>query len=253
MSDYIVKLAKSPEEVKTAQRLRFEVFNLEMKKGLASSFETGLDRDEYDELCDHILIIDKKSEKTIGTYRLLLRSRLKDADRFYSENEFDLTNIKKLKGEILEMGRSCVHKDYRRNSIVHLLWAGIVDYINQRDVHYIIGCPSIYSTDVSEISRIYTLMKKNYFAPEYARVFPGEKGIIPGLNIEADIAGHEKKILLTLPSLVRSYLKTGAYVCGEPVVDREFGTVDFFMLLDLARVSDDYLKRRFSIHREPSL
>ena len=247
MSDFLVKLAQNPKEIESAQRLRFEVFNLEMKKGLKSSFEKGLDSDEYDPLCDHILIIDKKSDQVIGTYRFLLRSRLGPKGRFYSENEFDLRNIKKLDGEFLEMGRSCVHKDYRRNSIVHLLWAGIIDYVNKNGVAYIMGCPSVYTMDLVELSKIYTLMKKDHFAPERLRVFPKEKGLIESLNDQADINGDEKKILLKLPSLMRSYLKTGAFVCGGPALDREFGTVDFFMLLDIANISDDYLKKRFRI------
>lgn len=243
MSDFQVKLAKTPQEVEAAQRLRFEVFNIEMKRGLRSSYASGLDTDEYDALCDHILIVDTAKDMTIGTYRLLLRSRLGDKGSFYSENEFDLSNIRKLDGEILEMGRSCVHKDYRRNAIVQLLWSGIVQYMTDHSVQYIIGCPSIYTMEPREISEIYTLLEKAYFAPERFRVSPKEKSFLTRFGDGAAIDGREKEIYLRLPSLVRSYLKIGAVVCGAPAVDSEFGTVDFFMLLDVAKMSGAYLDR----------
>ena len=244
MSDYLVKLAQNQKEIESAQRLRFEVFNIDMKKGLESSFKTGLDCDEYDSLCDHILIIDKTKNRTIGTYRLLLRSRLGEEGRFYCEQEFDIENIKKLKGEILEMGRSCVHKDYRSNSILHLLWAGIIEYFKKNGVRYVIGCPSLYTLDPAEISEIFTLIKRKYLAPEIFRVSPKEgKAVVP-LNDQAmALEGKENRILLKLPSLVRSYFKVGALVCGEPAVDREFGTVDLLMLLEVAHMSASYLRR----------
>jgi len=243
MSDFQVRLAETPQEVESAQRLRFEVFNIEMKRGLRSSYASGIDADGYDALCDHILIIDKAKNMTVGTYRFLLRSRLDDGGRFYSENEFDLSNIKKLEGEILEMGRSCVHRDYRRQAILQLLWGGIVRYLTDHDVSYIIGCPSIYTMEPREVGEIYALFKKSYFAPEHFRVFPRKSGALEGLREEEPIDGREKKIFLSLPSLIKSYLKVGAVVCGAPAVDREFSTVDFFMLLDVSKMSGAYLDR----------
>lgn len=251
MPDFEIKFAANPKEVQAAQRLRFEIFNVEMKKGLASSYASGLDQDEYDPLCDHLLIIDKKKNLTIGTYRLLLRSRLGSQGSFYSESEFDISNIKKLKGEILEMGRSCVHKDYRRNAIVSLLWGGIVEYMKKHGVGYIIGCPSLYIMNTGELSGIYTLMKESYFSPKEFRVFPKNGKAVAHLRDCADIKGEEKKIFLKLPALIRSYLKVGAFVCGEPAVDHEFGSVDFFMLLDVKNASGPYLKR-FRIQDMPT-
>ncbi len=243
MSPFEIKLAAEQKDVESAQRLRFEVFNLEMHKGLKSSYQIGLDRDEYDPLCDHLLIIDKDKEQTIGTYRLLLSSRLGKSAHFYSENEFDLTNIRKLKGEVMEMGRSCVHKDYRRNAILSLLWAGIVAYMKEYDVKYVIGCPSLYTSDKDEINKIYSVLKRSYFSPQMFRVTPQKGRAVASLDGAVRVDGDEKKILLKLPALVRSYLKIGAIVCGEPAVDREFDTVDLFMLLDVAKMSDGYLKR----------
>ncbi len=247
MSDFLIKLAQTPKELESAQRLRYEVFNCELKKGLCSAHEDGLDRDAFDDLCDHVLIIDKSKDKTIGTYRLLLRSRLGVRDPFYSESEFDLARIRKLKGEILEMGRSCVHRDYRSNSVLNLLWQRILSYVEDHRVRFIIGCPSFYSTEAEEIGPAYALAKKNFFSPDKFRVYPLEKCRLPGLDDYHVLDGQERKIYLKFPSLVRSYIKIGAFVCGEPALDREFGTADFFMLLDMDRIADAYLKR-FRVH-----
>ncbi|MDD5574103.1 MAG: GNAT family N-acetyltransferase, partial [Candidatus Omnitrophica bacterium] len=203
----------------------------------------GLDRDEFDDLCDHILIFDKTKKTVIGTYRLLLGRRLGAGGKFYAENEFDLSNLGGLKDGILEMGRSCVHKSYRRNAIVMLLWAGIIDYVQHHDVKYIIGCPSVYSTDPADISAITALLKHDYFAPPSLRVTPLPSKAYQSLDRHCRIDGREKEIMLKVPSLVRSYLKFGAFVCGDPVADEEFGTVDFFMLLDVGKISSAYLKR----------
>lgn len=251
MSDFLIKLAQTPQELGSAQRLRYEVFNCELKKGLPSAHEDGLDRDAFDDICDHVLIIDRARDKTIGTYRLLLRSRLRPKDPFYSESEFDLSNIRKLKGEILELGRSCVHKEYRSNSVLHLLWQRIMSYVEDHHVRYIIGCPSFYTTEPQELGPAYALAKKNFFAPEQFRVYPLDKCRLPGLAEHAVLDGQERKALLKFPSLVRSYIKIGALVCGEPALDREFGTADFFMLLDMDRIAEAYLSR-FRVHKVPN-
>lgn len=243
MSQFYVKFATNQKEVESAQRLRFEVFNLEMNKGLAGSYYSGLDRDAYDPLCEHLLIIDNKTQKTIGTYRLLLGSRLGKDGCFYAESEFELSNIRALKKEVMEMGRSCVHKDYRSNAILHLLWAAIMSYAKEHGVGYLIGCPSVYTNDPVELSAIYDVLKKSYFAPEELRVYPREGRAVEALDESVFADADEKKTFLKLPALIRGYLKVGAVICGPPAVDREFGSVDFFMLLDLDKTSQSYLKR----------
>ena len=116
-NNFSVKMAENDTEVKAVQRLRFEVFNVEMNEGLDSSWETGLDQDQYDEHADHLLVIDKSIDKVVGTYRMLKKSVANSNGGFYSEGEFDLTNLKRLPAEILEMGRSCVHKEDRKSVV----------------------------------------------------------------------------------------------------------------------------------------
>ncbi len=243
MDDFLVKFAQSREEVDSAKRLRFKVFNIELQKGLEQSYASGLDEDEYDAICDHIIIIDRKKEEVVGTYRLLLGKKLKNGGSFYSENEFDLSKIKSNAGDFLELGRSCVHKDYRQGAVVILLWRAILEYVKANDVKYIIGCSSVYTTDLLEISKIYRLLKIKHGAKDAFLVKPRQGREIFGLKIDIDIIGQEKDILSRIPALVRSYLKLGAVVCSDPILDYEFGTVDFFMMLKISEINAVFLKR----------
>lgn len=238
-NDFVVKIAETPEEVRGAQRLRFEVFNLEMNEGLDSSWETGLDQDQFDEHADHLIAIDKNNNKIVGTYRMLRKSIANQNGGFYSEGEFDLTNLKQLPVEVLEMGRSCVHKDYRSGVVINLLWAGIAKYLKIADAKYLFGCGSLHTHDVDEVSQIYSYLKSKYFAPEEFRVKPVEKCVVPGLR--DDLPADEcRDVLKKIPPLLKGYFRAGALICGEPALDAEFGTTDFFILLPTDKIADRY-------------
>ncbi len=243
MKQFDIKLAQNADELRCAQRLRHRVFVEEMGCRLTAAHEEGLDVDPFDALCDHIIVVDQRTGETVGTYRLLRRSRLGPQDRFYAEGEFDIASIRALPGEILELGRSCVHRDYRRQAILSRLWAQIAAYIRQHRVTYLFGCSSVYTTDPKEVSRFYDLFTRRYSASPATRVCPVPGREVPGLAPGALKRGEEKSVLLKLPALIRSYLKLGARICGPPALDREFGTVDFFMLLSVAEMSRAYLQR----------
>src|ERR1700690_1438420 len=117
-----VKIAEYLYEVESALKLRYKVFNLEMGEGLESSYETGFDSDVYDTFCDHLIVKNRQLDKVVGTYRLLRQEKAEKSFGFHSENEFDLTRIKRLRGQALELGRSCVDKEYRSLAVVNLLW-----------------------------------------------------------------------------------------------------------------------------------
>src|SRR5574341_17477 len=134
MSKFSIKITRDRSEIREAQGLRFEVFNLEMKKGLEASYRQGLDIDAYDPVCEHLIVRDVDNRKVVGTYRLLLGSEARSHFGFYSEREFRLDNIKKLSGESLELGRSCAHKDYRDKALVSSMWDAIADYVKKHNV-----------------------------------------------------------------------------------------------------------------------
>jgi L-ornithine Nalpha-acyltransferase len=242
MADFEIKITREPEEIRAAQKLRFEVFNLEMKKGLEESYQRGLDIDKFDPVCDHLIVRERAGRRVVGTYRLLRGSEARQHFGFYSEQEFNLENIKKLDGELLELGRSCAHKDYRDRALIHLMWQAIAEYVKNNRVHYLFGCASFPTTKPEEVGPSIALIKEKYYAPEKFRVHPVRGMELAGLQEDPEIADRET-LFHRLPSLIKGYLRVGALLCGPPALDREFGTTDLFLLLDVNRASGEYLRR----------
>lgn len=242
MAEFEIKITREPADIEEAQRLRFEIFNLEMQKGLAASYERGLDIDRFDDYCEHLIVRDRSSNEIVGTYRLMLGSQARTSIGFYSEQEFNLERIKRLDGELLELGRTCARKDFRDKALIPLMWETIVGYVRQHGVRYIFGCGSLYTTEASAVSRYFALLRRKYYAPRRYRVDPlPDKvfaGVDPALRCEDEAALFQR-----LPSLIKGYLRVGAWVCGPPALDREFGTTDFFLLLDFSKLGGDYLNR----------
>ena len=242
MARFNISITKDPGEIEEAQRLRFQVFNLEMKKGLESAYERGLDSDAFDAFCDHLIVRDLESGEIVGTYRLLLGSQAKNTIGFYSEHEFSLERIKKLQGELLELGRTCARKDFRDRALIPLMWETIANYARDHGVRYIFGCGSLYTTEREEVSKYFAMLRKRYYAPDIFRVEPMPATALPFVEPELD-GDDESALFQRLPSLIKGYLRVGARVCGPPALDREFGTTDFLLLLDFSQLNEDYLKR----------
>jgi putative hemolysin len=242
MADLEIKITTDPSEIQEAQRLRFQVFNVEMDKGLKASYATGLDSDEFDRYCEHLIVRDLSSKEVVGTYRLLLGSRARNSIGYYSEREFDLENIKKLDGEFLELGRTCARKDFRDRALIPLMWEAIAQYISTHQVRFLFGCGSLYTTRVDKVSEIYSMLKRKFYGPEAYRVAPIAHCKFEGLDSDVK-TDDEQSLFVKLPSLIKGYLRIGALVCGPPALDEEFGTADFFLLLDFSTMSSDYLRR----------
>jgi L-ornithine Nalpha-acyltransferase len=242
MADFEVKFATEQNEIEQAQRLRFEVFNLELHKGLQSSYERGLDTDEFDPYCDHLIVRELRDGEVVGTYRLLRGSEARRSIGFYSEKEFDLARIKALDGELLELGRSCARKDYRDRALIPLMWEAIAEHVRRHKVRYLFGCGSLYTTDANEVGAVYSLLKSKYHAGDRYHVSPVAKCLFP--NVRDDLpVGDDGALFQKLPGLIKAYLRIGALVCGPPALDEEFGTADFFLLLDFGALKEEYLKR----------
>ena len=242
MADFEVKIATEPSEIEQAQRLRFEVFNLELRKGLKSSYDRGLDVDEFDPYCDHLIVRDLNSGEVVGTYRLMRGAQARQNIGFYSEREFDLSRIKTLDGELMELGRSCSRRDFRDRALIPLMWEAITEQVRKHNVRHLFGCGSLYTTDAAEVSAVYALLKSKYYAAEDYRVRPVDKCNFPGITGDVRIA-DEQGLFQRLPSLIKGYLRIGALVCGQPALDQEFGTADFFLLLDFGNLKEGYLTR----------
>ncbi len=213
-----------------------------MNKGLQSSYERQLDVDEFDEACDHLIVRDLKSGDVVGTYRLMRGAQARRHIGFYSEKEFDLSRVKKLDGELMELGRSCARKDFRDRALIPIMWEAIAEQVRTYNVRFLFGCGSLYTTDSAEVSAMFAVLRNKYYAPEAYRVDPVDSCKFSALSDNPPIA-DEQALFQKLPSLIKGYLRIGALVCGPPALDREFGTADFFLLLDFGTLKGEYLKR----------
>lgn len=238
---FVVKLADDYKDIQNALKLRYEIFNIELKEGLRASHLTGMDTDIYDHYCEHLLVVDIESDKVVGTYRMMPGSSAGNNMGFYSENEFDLSAIKKLSGEKLELGRSCVHKDYRNGNVISLLWAGIARFIELHNVRHVFGCASLHTPDPLEISTAYSYLNSFHRAgPEYT-VYPFNRA----KGVELSEVADQRTAFTKLPPLIKAYIRTGALLCGEPAVDHIFGTTDLFLLLQTENIMQRYRGRFF--------
>ncbi|NBO64132.1 MAG: GNAT family N-acetyltransferase [Acidobacteria bacterium] len=238
-----VRLAENFQEVDEAMRLRFEVFNLELNEGLLSSWDRGYDSDPYDAWCDHLVVRDLELGRIVGTYRLLRQSVAEQQIGFYSENEFDLSRLRRsarLKGlELLELGRSCIASTHRTFATINLLWGAIAQYSFLNQIDLLFGCGSLHVSEPAEVQPIYNYLRDNHLAPEKYRVEP-----VPGCRMTfddtLDSAEDPRVVQRRLSPILRGYLRTGAMVCGEPALDREFGTADVLVLLEMSQLAGRY-------------
>ncbi len=238
-----VRLAEDQYEIEMALALRYKVFNLEMGEGLPQSRSTQKDRDEYDYYCDHLIVLDKSdNNKIVGTYRILKGNVAKENIGFYSETEFNLSNIYHFANEVAEVGRSCVHKDYRDGSVISLLWAGFANYITEHKIRYLMGCGSIHSTDSENASEIYAFLRdKGQLAGKEFFIEPYNTHKVPNFDPNYQIIDL-KETSKRLPPLIKGYLRLGAKICGFPALDPIFGTIDLFVLFDSRSIVTKYAK-----------
>jgi putative hemolysin len=232
-------LAQTMEEVRRCQRLRYEVFNLELGEGLRSSRACGLDRDSFDIVCDHLMVQDSATGKLAGTYRLQTGYRAKGNLGYYGEQIFDFRPFESIRGEVLELGRACVHQEYRNTSALHMLWKGIALCAARCDARYLIGCSSLTSQDEKEGAALYEALKEKYLVETTLRTEPRPEN---RCRASAESGAAPPR----LPRLFRAYLEISARLCGPPAIDREFGTIDFLTLVDLERLPERVRNRFFS-------
>jgi L-ornithine Nalpha-acyltransferase len=237
-----VRLASNLTELDAAMRLRFEVFNLELQEGLVSSYDRGYDTDAYDSYCDHLIVKDLTSGEVVGTYRLLRGSQAERHIGFYSENEFDLSNLKQLNGETLELGRSCIAATHRSFGTLNLLWSAIAKYASDRDLRYLFGCASLHVSEASEVQPVYSYLRAKHFAPEKYRVYPVESCRMM-ISEDAQESVDSRAVLGKLSPILKGYLRTGAMICGAPAYDAEFGTADVLVILEMEKMAGRYKQR----------
>jgi putative hemolysin len=228
---YSLLVARDNEEVRAAQRLRHRVFAEEMGATL-HSIADGVDADEFDERCDHLVVREDGSGEIVGTYRMLPPEHADGG--LYSETEFDLGNLAALRPALVETGRSCVHPDHRNGAVVGLVWAGIARYMLLSGHKWLAGCASVPLADGgSYAAGVWRTVSAKNLSPAEYRVTP--------LN-PWDPESVETPQRTVVPPLLKGYLRLGAWVCGPPAHDPDFGVADLFVLLSIERVDQRYLK-----------
>jgi putative hemolysin len=244
---FLIKLAEDREEIEKAQRLRYEIFNLEQGRGLKNVEKYGIDFDEFDEYCLHLLAIEKCSGNVIGTYRAHLGCIANSARGFYSSREYELHGLYKLADKCLELGRTCVSPEHRSGSAIALLWGGITELLVRANLTYMLGCVSLEETDPRAGWGVYEyLSRKGLVCKEFFAIpRPGFRLARPSDHEIEKILANEADLRKIIPPLFKGYLHLGALICGEPALDREFGTTDFFILVDINKVPSRY-KRHFN-------
>lgn len=236
--DYRLRLADGAADLRAAQMLRFQVFNVELQEGLAHSFATGLDADAFDAVCDHLLVEDIRRGTVVGTYRLQTGLRAQEHLGYYGAREFDFAPFACYRAQLLELGRACIHREHRSFAVLSLLWRGIAEYARRHQTRYLIGCSSLTSQD-SAVGAATWQRLLPHLAPPSWRTQP-----MPGFACALEpSAAHAPSI----PKLLAAYLGLGAMMCGPPAMDRNFGTIDFLTLVDLASPAQARRLARFGI------
>lgn len=250
---FYIKLATNHEEIERAQRLRYEVFNLEQKRGLKTSDKYGIDFDEFDEYCLHLLAVEKATDTVVGTYRAHLGCVANSAKGFYSSKEYEIHGLYKIADKCLELGRTCVSPDHRSGAVIALLWGGITELLVRANLRYMFGCVSLENTDSTTGWAIYEYVSKKYSTNKTFTVIPrpGFKLARPGNGDVEKLLSDESALRKKIPPIFKGYLRIGGLICGEPALDSEFGTVDFFILIDVTKVPDRY-KHHFNYRENKS-
>lgn len=236
-----VRLAAGPIDIEAAQRLRYEVFVRELGgDGPLVDHARRLERDAFDPVFDHLLLIDSRRDRAardhvVGAYRL----GLGDAGRFYSDDEFDLGALRRSGRRLLELGRSCVHEDYRGGTAISRLWTGVADYVRVHGVEVMFGVASFHGTDVRAIAEPLSLLHHAYLAPPPLRVRAHEDAFVPMDRLPPH--GIDRaQAMRAIPPLIKGYLRLGSFVGEGAFVDHAFNTIDVCLVMDTALMSTRY-------------
>lgn len=239
-----LRLAVREEDRLAAERLRYRVFVEELGgDGPLVDHEGRFERDAFDPVYDHLVLVDTRRDRealdhVVGVYRLLTSEGAARHGRFYSEDEYDLTVLKASGRRLLELGRSCVHPDYRDGLALRRLWMGLSDYVLEHEAEVLFGVASLHGTDVEALAPALSLLHHRHLAPPELRVRAVEGAyqrmdLIPESEIDRVAAMRE------VPALIKSYLRLGGFVGDGAFVDHAFNTTDVCLVMDTARMSEE--------------
>jgi len=234
---YVARIATTATEVNSALSLRHEVFHVE----IAGDAPGGIEADKYDQRCSHLIVVERETDRTVGTYRLNSIDTAAEIAELYSFGEF---TIEDLPAEVLEqgveIGRACIAADHRNTKVLFLLWKALANYLVGSSKRYFFGCCSIFTRERAVGERAFKhLVEQGHFHQTF-RVEPRKNALY---SAPAEAVENEP---IKLPGLFEMYLRIGAKVCGPPMLDEEFGTVDFFVVFDLEKIGERHRRMFFS-------
>jgi L-ornithine Nalpha-acyltransferase len=243
-----LRLAQGAGDLRAAQALRYQVFVQELgADGPMVDHAAGLERDAYDDIFDHLLLIDTARQgqgqglgqgaaAVVGVYRLLRGDVLPPGGRFYSEQEFDLSPLRASGKRLMELGRSCVHKDYRGGAAMLHLWNGLADYVLRHGVEIMFGAASLPGTDLAALAQPLAYLHHHHLAPLPYRVQARAGQFAPMDRLGKDQI-NRAQALAGIPNLIKAYLRLGGVVGQGAWVDHAFNTTDVCLVIDTAQMS----------------
>lgn len=241
-----VRLTQNDEEIKASQRIRYKVFYEEFGAKPDMDMKTEKrDFDAYDDITDHLVVLDKDlpdgPDQIVGTYRLLSRAVAEKYGQFYTSNEYDIQPLLDHEPNLLELGRSCVLENYRSRPILQKLWEGIAHYVADHNIGLMFGCASLHGTDIDALSQQLAYLY-HYHLCDQATCPRAVKSRYIDMNLHAKEDLDVKKIFISLPPLIKGYIRLGASIGDGAVVDEQFNTTDVCIVMPTAQVTDKYLK-----------
>lgn len=244
-----VRIAETAAEIDAAQALRYRIFYEELgARPDAATLGSRRDRDRFDAVADHLLVIDHEigpgAEGVVGTYRLIRQEAAAQVGGFYSASEYDISALIAFPGRVMELGRSCVHAQYRGRAAMQLLWRGIAAYINRHSVDIMFGCASLPGTDPDALAMELTYLYTHHLAPPALRPRAVPERFVEMRRSDSNsFTPHQA--LAALPPLIKGYLRLGGFVGDGAVIDEQFNTVDVAIV-----VKTDLLTEKYSRHYE---
>ncbi len=248
-----VRLAKSRSEIEAAQKLRYTVFYEECGAEPDETTKTSkMEVSDLDFVADHLIVLDTalpEGQQVVGNYRLLRKEAAERFGKFYSEDEYNIDCLLECGDNLLELGRTCVHKDYRTRPVLELLWQGIADYVMHYDIRYLFGCASFMgTTDADSLANELSYLYHHHLAPETLRARTLDDKFVEMNRMPKDEV-DVKAAMSKIPPLIRSYLRIGVMVSDGAFIDHQFNSVDVFITFDMARLTDKY-KKHYKVDKQ---
>jgi len=234
---FSVRLARDAADVRAAQRLRYEVFVAELGGGGDGvDHDARLECDRFDAVFDHLLLLDAaRGDAVVGVYRVMREDQARAAGQFYSEDEYDLEPLRRSGRKLLELGRSCLHADYRGGAGMMHLWQALADYVQSHGIEVLFGAASFHGTDVAALRQPLSLLHHRHLAPEPLRV---SARVYQSMDLVPEDQIDRRQAMRETPALIKAYLRLGGTVGDGAFVDHAFNTTDVCLVMDTAQMNE---------------